>query len=209
MRPAGREVYLRAELTDFPGPESMRESAEIAAMWSLAVPLGFVPWSRWPVPGPHSRVFHYLGPWAPLGDFLQGEGRGEEAWPSMVAAAQSMAGAWEGTKPTERSVQSHLHRLGIHCGPVDGQVGERTLQSLRALGFAGLPLTRTLEALEKMEATPPTSGEGERRVGHFSMDGVLPEAFTSGQIHTVKTKTGYAVTVDGSGRLILLFGEYQ
>jgi len=207
LRPSGREVYLRVSLLDYQGNEESRRQAELALLWSLAVPLGFVPWSRYPVPGATDEVFHFLGPWAPLGDFLQGEGRGEEAWPSICSAAQCQVQKWEGPRLTERSVQTHLHRLGIHCGPVDGLMGERTLSSIRALGLGGLELQEVLIQLQKLSGHAPKKKEGERQIAHFSTDGPLPEAFSSGLVHTIKTKTGYAVAADGPGRLILLFGE--
>ena len=206
LRPAGREVYLRAELIEYVGPEEKRKDAEIAIMWALAVPLGFVPWSRYPVQGAQEEVFHFLGPWGSLGDFLQGEGRGEMVWPSICAAAQCSVLNWAGPRISERSVQTHLHRLGIHCGPVDGIVGERTLASLRALGLGGLTMAQALSSLRGMSSTPAPK-EGERRTGHLSIGGPLPEAFTSGMVHTIRTQTGLSLTVDGPGRLILLFGE--
>lgn len=208
FRPTGREVYLSLEVLDKDLPEASTLGT-LGILWSLAVPLGFVPWSRYPVPGVHDTVFHYLGPWASIGDFLSGEGRGEEAWPSMVAAAQAEVGKWEGPKLTEIQVQMHLHRLGIHCGPVDGMIGDRTLAALKALGMGGVPLTQALPLLEGFKPQTAPRKDGERRVAHFSTDGPLPEAFTSGRVHTVKTRTGYAVAADGPGRLILLFGEQE
>ena len=209
MRPTGREVYLRAELVDYAGPEESRKLAELAAMWALAVPLGFVPYSRYPVPGDTDSVYHFLGPWAPLGDFLQGEGRGDLVWPSLCSAAQCVLGVWEGQRISERSVQSHLHRLGIHCGPVDGLIGDRTLASLRALGLGGLSMHDTLSNLRTLETPEIQPAKQDRRMGHFSMEGALPEAFTSGHVNTIKTQAGLSVTVDGPGRLILLFGEHE
>lgn len=208
FRPTGREVYLRIEVLDKTKPEA-NPMGELGILWSLAVPLGFVPWSRYPVPGAHDQVFHYLGPWASLGDFLSGEGRGEEAWPSMCAAAQSVVGTWAGPKPSEIAVQAHLHRLGIHCGPVDGMIGDRTLAALRALGMSGVPLVEALDHLRTFESQTPVSRKKDRQAAHFTTDGPLPEAFTSGQVRTIKTRTGYAVAADGPGRLILLFGEQQ
>lgn len=208
FRPTGREVYLHLEVLDKTRTDA-NPMGTLSILWSLAVPLGFMPWSRYPVPGVHDTVFHFLGPWASIGDFLSGEGRGDEAWPSMCAAAQSEVGKWSGPKPTEIEVQMHLHRLGIHCGPVDGMVGERTLAALKALGLGGVPLAEVLIQLRSFKPHAPRRKERERQVAHFSTDGPLPEAFTSGQVHTVKTRTGYAVAADGPGRLILLFGEQE
>jgi hypothetical protein len=204
FRSTGREVGLRVEVLE----GSASREAEIAALWALAVPRGFIPWTRYPVPGAGDEVFHYLGPWAALGDFLQGEGRGDQTWPSMCAAAQCEVGTWEGGRAVEHLMQTHLHRLGIHCGPVDGFIGERTLSSLRALGLGGLTMADAVASLQKM--TPPTVDTSDvQRAGHFSIEGSLPEAFTSGKVNTIRTQTGYAVAVDGPGRLIFLFGESQ
>jgi hypothetical protein len=200
MRPTGREVYLSVQLE---GVEDRR--LELSALWALAIPLGFMPWSRYPVPGPTDNVFHYLGHWSMLADFLHGEGRGEDAWPSMCAAAQCEVGKWGGSKPVERLIQAHLHRLGIHCGPVDGDIGERTLTSLRAIGLGGSTLQEAAETLAGWEA--PKEPASSRRIGYFTMKGGGMEAFTSGSVQTTQTRTGYAVTADGKGRLIILFGE--
>lgn len=201
MRPTGREVYLSVQLTD----EKANPHKELAILWSLAVPLGFIPWTRYPVPGPRTHVFHYFGPWGKVGDFLHGEGRGELAWPSICAAAQVEVGTWLGHKPVEHAVQANLHRLGIHCGPVDGDIGQRTIQALKALGVSEVPLAEALEVLEKMRPVEAVQ-KGERRVGFFTMEGSY-EAFPSGQVHINRTQTGYAVTVDGKGRLIILFED--
>ena len=200
MRPTGREVYLGLSGL---GGDAMRE---LAVLWSLAVPLGFMPWDRYPVPSATSHVFHYLGPWDTVGDFLHGEGRGDHAWPSMACAAQIEVGTWGGTQITERTVQTHLHRLGIHCGPIDGSIGPITIAAMKALGLGGMEVTRVAEALSKMSV--PAEAPGDERVqGHIVLGGVPMSAFTSGGVHTVKTRNGYAVTVDGPGRLILTVGE--
>jgi len=179
---------------------------ELAVLWSLAVPLGFIPWDRYPVPSPTSRVFHYIGHWDTVGDFLHGEGRGDHAWPSMVCAAQIEVGTWGGNRITERTVQMHLHRLGIHCGPIDGNIGSVTIAAMKAMGLGGVEVSRVVEALSKMSAPSETPSAG-RVQGHLVLGGVAMNAFTSGGVHTVKTRNGYAVTVDGPERLILTVGE--
>ena len=198
MRPTGRETYLTVE-------GGANPVDEVAALWGMAVPLGFVPWDRYPLPSATSHVFHYLGPWASVGDFLQGEGRGEAAWPSMCAAAQCDAGLWEGDRLVERTVQTHLHRLGIHCGPVDGTIGPTTLGALKALGVGNRELSVTQEALAGMEA--PRRVPFKRAQGHLVLNDVPMEAFTSGGVHTVRTRSGYSVAVEGPGRLILMVGD--
>jgi hypothetical protein len=206
LRPAGREVYLRAHLKDFPGGNPREQ---LATLWSLAIPLGFVPWSRFPVPGDCEQVFHFLGPWARLGDTLQGEGKGEHVWPSICAAAQSDVGKWEGPKPTEHLIQTNLHRLGVGCGPVDGVVGERTLGALRAMGLGGVSSESSVEALATL-LPPKVTGPGDKSVGVFTFRG--PEAvepFSSGKVRASRIPTGIAVEVSGPGRLILLFGGFS
>lgn len=198
MRPSGREVYLSLSGLDDP-------MQRLAALWSIVVPLGFVPWDRYPVPSETSQVFHYLGPWSTVGDFLHGEGRGDLAWPSMCCAAQISAGSWEGNHTTERTIQTHLHRLGIHCGPVDGNMGPVTISAMKALGLNGMESMKAAEALVNMNAPPVP--KRERRQGHLVLGGVPMQAFSSGGVHTVETRNGYALSVDGPGRLIVMVGE--
>ena len=132
---SGREFHIQID-------------APIESLWSVAVPLGFIPWNRYPVNDENAHIFHYYGKWAPLIDFLHSEGMGEYAWGSFCCASLLEIGAWKGDKPLERTVQMHLHRLGIHCGPIDGVIGERTLQSLKTLGLSEL---RTEEILNKIK----------------------------------------------------------
>ena len=199
MRPTGREVYLGLTGLDDP-------LQRLAVLWSLAVPLGFMPWDRYPVPSDTSHVFHYFGPWDTVGDFLHGEGRGDHAWPSMACAAQIEVGAWGGNQITERSVQMHLHRLGIHCGPIDGNIGPVTIAAMKAMGLGGMEVNRVVEALSKM-SVPSTSPKEGHVQGHVVLGGVSMEAFSSGGVKTVKTRNGYAITVLGPGRLILTVGD--
>jgi hypothetical protein len=184
----------------------MAPEQKLAVLWSLAVPLGFVPWSRYPVPSSTSHVFHYVGPWAMVGDFLHGEGRGDLAWPSMVCAAQIEVGTWAGNQITERTVQMHLHRLGIHCGPVDGSVGPVTIAAMKALGLGGMEIRHVAHAVSQMSVPAPKRVR-ERVQGHVVLGGYPMQAFTTGGVHTVKTRNGYAVTVDGPGRLVLTVGD--
>jgi translation elongation factor EF-G len=105
----------------------------------------------------------------------------------------------------EHMVQAQLHRLGIHCGPVDGIIGDRTIASIKALGLGGLPMERVVEALVKMHSPNPFDAP-ERRAGQIVVGGNV-EAFSSGHVHTTRTNTGYAMTIDGPGRVTLLIGE--
>ena len=199
MRPTGREVYLSLSGVDNP-------MEQLAVLWSLAVPLGFMPWDRYPVPSATSHVFHYIGPWATLGDFLHGEGRGDLAWPSMSCAAQIEVGTWGGTQSTERTIQTHLHRLGIHCGPVDGNIGPVTVSALKALGLQSVESQKAADQLVLMAVPRAKPKEGRER-GSLVLGGCPMEAFTSGGVHATKTRQGYALTVDGPGRLILMVGD--
>ena len=203
LRPSGREVYLSLEHENNPPALDL-----LGTLWSLVVPLGFMPWSRFPVPGPQDSLFHFPGPWEGLLDSLHSEGLGERAWPSFATAAQCEVGTWEGPFPTERAIQTHLHRLGIHCGAIDGKMDERVLSSFKALGFGGLPAVKMLEALERMQPLP-VKEEEHAQLGHFVLKGRKVEAFSSGKVNAAKTRTGYAVEATGPGRLILLIGGVQ
>lgn len=203
MRPAGREVSLKLDLTQFEGPNSAKACAEVETLWGCAVPLGFVPWQRYPVVSAQQEVFHYLGPWAAVIDSLHGEGRGEAAWPSACAAAQSEVGRWEGPRLENIQMQAQLHRLGVHCGPVDGHIDDRTLSCLRALGLGGKEMSQVAKTLARMK--PPKPVKKDRLSGQIIMPGC--EAFSSGHVHTTRTNAGYAVTVDGPGTVTLIVGQ--
>ena len=205
MVPTGREVYLGLTLEDYEGSPVNQAERQLALLWGLAIPLGFTPWLRYPVSQSGAdQVFHYFGPWKMLFDHLHSEGRGEHAWESVVAAAQSDVGHWEGTKPVERFVQAQLHRLGFHCGLVDGSIGPFTTQALNALGIKGKPLSEIAEYL----ATVPdmTTTEEKRSRGHVVIPNRPFQVETFGAIHSVKTPHGVALTIDGPGRVLLNIG---
>lgn len=201
MRPTGREVYLRAELDSGDAFEAL------VVLWGLAVPLGFVPWNRYPLQSDGEEVFHYLGPWTSLVDYLHGEGRGEWAWPSLCAAAQIDVSKWEGPKAVEISLQAQLHRVGIHCGPVDGEIGPRTLSALRSLGLGTLPLPDACEALRGF--SKPSEEPDERTAEGFFQAPALRkvQGFSSGKVYLNKTRGGWVVTSKGPGRCIFVVGE--
>ena len=204
MRPTGREVLLRAELESYEGPPELRREAEIATLWGLAIPLRFLPWKRHPTPGGGDTVFHFLGPWATLHDHLLSEGRGEIAWASVCAAAQVDVGSWEGTKNVERFVQAQLHRLGFACGPVDGEIGQRTLGALRSLGMQGMSLKEMAQALSK--ARDPRKHTSKRRLGHVVLPGEDVSVVSYGEVAVARTPHGAEVTVDGPGRIVVSVG---
>ena len=205
MRPAGREVRLRAHITGFEGTEEARREYEVALMWGITLPCGFTPWNRYPIPGQDDDLFHFLGPWKRLHDHICAEGRGETAWASMCAAAQVDVGTWGGDRAVERFVQAQLHRLGLHCGPVDGQIGERTLQALQALGVSGSTLDETAEALAAFRTPQPN--KEERRYGNILLPGDDLVVTSYGEVYTTQTNQGVAVTVDGPGKIVITVGQ--
>lgn len=184
----GREIHM---LVDAP----------IASLWSVAIPLGFIPWNRYPVEDNNKHIFHYYGKWAPLIDSLHSEGRGEWAWSSFCGASLLEIGAWRGDKPVERQIQMHLHRLGIHCGPIDGVVGERTLQALKNLGLSELKPPEILEKIQDWDFDPVEKGKDE--VGYLYLAGKPAQVFTSGEVRAIQSHNGYTISLEGSGRIIV------
>lgn len=202
LRPSGREVYLSLQFQD----GSSRDDA-VAALWGLAVPLGFIPWNRYPVVNDTDAVFHYFGYWQGLYDHICGDGQGEWAWPSLCAAAQIEVGSWNGDKTVERYVQSQLHRLGVHCGPVNGIIEERTITALRALGIQQRTLSEVADVIGGME-TPKPSKE-QRSQGYLVAPGRDLSVLAYGGVHSVRTNHGAALTIDGPGRLVVDVGQVQ
>jgi len=193
MVQTGREVQV-----EISGSKEDKEEALLSILWSVLVPNGFVPWDRYPLPSPTSRVFHYFGDWANVGDSLQGEGRGEHSWYSMCVSSQLEVGKWEGGRDTERGIQSALHRLGIPCGPIDGIVGDRTIRSLKALGMSSQTLEDSLKSLKQMN---PESGKkpNKKRFGRLFIEGESMRVFSSGSVASQKTRNGYVLTSWGPG----------
>lgn len=198
--PSGREVRLRLRL---PGEESVgQRQHELAMLWGVAVSLGFVPFTRYPLPGPCDEVFHFLGPWAVLMDNLLGAGRGEAGWPGFCCAAQLEVGAWEGSHATERAVQAHLHRSGFYCGAVDGQVGPKTQAALKAANLHSLPLTEILKRITAAKTASP--GVPKHPVtGHLEMEGVDLSIHPYGQVRASRTARGADIQITGPGRLVI------
>lgn len=195
MRPTGREVHLRLAL-----PEN-----QVEALWSVALPCGFIPWMRHPVADPNGdSIFHFLGStWQPLYDSFLAEGSGEIVWHSLCAAAQVDVGTWGGDRTVERFVQAQLHRLGVHCGPVDGLVGERTQGALAALGLKSADLTATAIQLSKMQPVAPA----QALEGHCVIQATVPlQVMSSGNVGLQRTTRGWKAHVKGSGRIVLDFG---
>ena len=202
--PTGREVYLRLDVSKISSKEDVLGQRErgLALLWALALPLGFTPYTRYPVPGPQSHVFHYFGPWHILMDHFLGSGRGEAAWPSFCCAAQAEAETWKGGRATERRVQAHLHRLGFNVGVIDGVVGPRTQGGLKAVGLHSLPLTDILERLEKRSPDPAPTLEKPLQ-GVVYMPEVTWTINTYGQVRMTKTVQGATLNIQGPGRVVV------
>jgi hypothetical protein len=200
---AGREI--RFDLTH---DTTKKPKQKLAAMWSLAVPLGFTPWSRYPVLGEHQHIFHYLGPWGVLYDRICAEGRGHLAWDSVRTASLVDVGALEGPKTLEKFIQAQLHRLGHNPGPLDGMVGPRTIKSLEALGLKGLPFAEMAEEMMKKSAKkPPPSKRG---TGHITIPGRSLSVTSFGSVKTLQTNNGVALDVGGAGgRVVVDIGEVR
>ena len=193
MLQTGREVRVKISSS-----KEDKEEALLSVLWSVLVPNGFVPWDRYPLPSSNSRVFHYFGGWANVGDSLQGEGRGEHSWYSMCVASQLEVGKWEGGRNTERGVQAALHRLGVPCGPIDGVVGNRTIRSLKALGLSSQTLDNSLKNLNQMQSEG-TKKPNKKRFGRLFIEGEGMRVFSSGSVASQKTRNGYVLTSWGPG----------
>lgn len=196
MGPSGREVYLKVA-------SERSEYDNLAVLWGLAVPLGFTPWNRHLVPGHGDEVFHFFGPWQMAYDSLCAEGRGEEAWPTVCCAAQVDVGKWQGGRETERFIQAQLHRIGIGIGPIDGIIGERTVQALQELLVAGT-LEERAAALSKFKR--PRTPDREPHVAHLICHSEDVTVLSYGGVASTRTGQGYALSVTGPGRVIIDVG---
>lgn len=203
MVPTGREVYLSLHFTEDEGEDAAatRRERELATLWGLAIPLGFTPFTRHPLPGDGDDVFHFLGPWRTLYDHLTSVFRGEEAWPSVACAAQSDVGAWQGVHPMERFVQAQLHRIGINIGPVDGIMGDVTTEGIRRAGLHGMPLDKVAEGLLKMQLPEPPPNTS--RIGHVVVPGKNLSIVCFGQVTSTRTPTGATLDINGPGRVVV------
>lgn len=208
MRITGREVMIKFRFKQDPlADEFSLKAREVAALWGLVIPLGFTPWDRHPVVTDTSHVFHYLGPWHQLHDHLLGEGRGEYAWESVVAACQLDVGTWGGNKTTERFVQAQLHRIGLNPGPVDGLVQERTLETIKAAGLHGMSMNDLTRALVEKQSVGPV--RDDRTTGYVILPNRKFTVAPYGGVKAVRTPQGAALTVDGPGRVVIDVEAHQ
>jgi hypothetical protein len=199
--PTGREVYVTLTIKDDKGPEESRRERQLETLWALIIPLGFMPYQRYPLSGPHDTVFHFFGKWALLFDHFLGAGRGEAAWPGFCCAAQVDVGKWEGPRPTERLVQSYLHLLGFNPGAVDGIVASKTQAALKAGDLHSKKMTEVAEEIVKREPKMPKldnprNGAVSMPDGNFSIN-------TYGQVRTSRTVNGASLEISGGGRVVI------
>jgi len=197
--PAGREIHLSLERNGDLDTQNI-----LNALWGYAIPLGFTPQRRYPVPGEGDLVFHFYGPWRPLMDRLFAEGRGHLVWPSLCCASLVDVQRWQGDKTVERFIQAQLHRTGHNCGPVDGVIGPRTARAIEALGLPRADLKAVQGHLQGLQDNPPTLIE--RRTGSVQLPGQKFTLGATGGLKVTRTKTGAALVIDGPGRLVIDVG---
>lgn len=199
LREAGREVAIEVFKEDKTPLDNFHR---VGTSWALAVPLGFTPWNRYPLPGADDMVFHYLGPWQALMDRLHAEGRGEIAWPSVCCAAQCDVGKWNNTRALECFVQAQLHRVGVNCGAIDGRIGERTVAAFRTLGIHGKTLQEIAEYLKDLGDVRLAKG-GQETLGHILLPGREFSISAVGSIGVVRSAERATLSVKGPGRVVL------
>jgi len=174
---------------------------DLCKLWSLAVPLGFTPWSRFPVPGTNQEDLFFLGPWQILIDRLCGEGRGHLAWMAVCKASQLDVGGTN--QELGAFVQAQLHRVGGNPGNLDGIVGPRTKQALTVLGVSP-DLEEASGLLAEMDPPKVTPAESGPWRGHLIGHG-LSSISCHGQVAVTRTPTGATLTIEGPGRVIADF----
>lgn len=213
MKSSGREVGIQVrepasnplqELTSFP---------MIPLMWSLAIPLGFIPFNRYPTPGKGSTLFHYLGPWKRLFHNLVQSGYGNMAWVSVSRACALDAGNWdlEKNEPWNKDVrlrgleifvQAQLHRLGYDVGPLNGIIDQVALNSIKALNLGNTPLQQTAINLANLRTPEEELPTNEPLEGVLHMDGIR-NVQTWGYVSHTLTPQGAYFTAKGPGKILV------
>lgn len=197
---AGRSFRVNVQF-----PEKRLREHELAALWSVVVPLKITPHNRDPVPGHKDDWFHFLGPWRVLYESMIAEGRGHLAWSSVCIAAQVDVGVWRGDRTTERFVQAQLHRIGMHCGPVDGRIGPRTSSVIRSLGVHGADL-QTL-AKDLIQRSTVSRKKEKRTFGHIVIPDRDFEVSAWGGIQSAEIPNGVTLSIEGPGRVVVEVGD--
>ena len=174
----------------------------VCLLWGNAIPCGFTPLDRYPNLDTETRnVFHFYGDWQVLLDNHFKEGQGEFAFSSLLCACACEVGAWEGDRPTERAIQSHLHRLGYSVGVVTGAITERDQTALRSVGLSSLPLSTVLDRISAI-AKPPQE-EREVKTGYLVLPDITHQVYAYGNVATAKTTNGVSIIHRGSGRIVV------
>lgn len=180
---------------------TIQESEEaLRLLWSLAVPLGFTPSSRYPIRGTRNEVLTFVGPWQGLLDRLCGEGRGHLAWSALVKASDLDLDASENLI---EFIQAQLHRVGANPGNIDGILGERTKSALEALGVSS-DIEQAAAYLKDLKVQVLTSSEDGPWRGQVIGHGLVSIA-SHGQVAVTRTPNGAALTIEGPGRVIADF----
>lgn len=136
---AGREVHLRLNSSW----RSCDAQTALGVLWREAQKQGFTTKLRYPIANdPSAYTFYYLGPWQAVLDHLLAAGEGPFAWETVCVAARCDVGAWKRDRELERFAQAQLHRLGYHCGAVNGVLGLQVQAALDQAGVAGMPLVK-------------------------------------------------------------------
>lgn len=193
---AGREVCICMTYKD------SKQPVPVSQIWGLAIPQGFTPWDRYPIDSsPTKNTFLYLGEWQRLFDSLLGEGQGEYAFPSVQTAARIEAGVYQGDRKVECTVQAYLHHLGIPCGPVNGQITDRCVRAIQALGMKAGSLEEMIPQLAKM--TPPSGKLSDTdSYGHIICSRIS-QVNAYGNVQTTRTPMGAEISIQGPGRIVL------
>lgn len=191
--PYGRTVSMRVKGD---GGDSV-----ISIGWSLAIPLGFTPFIRYPMRMDGDDIYHYFGHWRAYYDGLCSRGMGGIAWREFITASLVETGQWSGTKRTERTVQANLAKLGLYFGPIDGMVNEETLSAIEAAGLSGKEITEVSTALEGREVQQEK--HRGRSTGYILFQDASVAVSGYGSVSYSKTATGYAVTASGKCRLLV------
>lgn len=201
---SGRELLIR-----YSSKNSLNLTVyeKICTVWSLAYPLGFLPYYRHPLPGEGSDLFHFFGTWQPIMERLYSEGSGEYAWSSMWYASMTDIGKIAHDGYLMFLIQGQLHRLGINCGPVNGVLTDRTKKSLQSLGLYGVTYENI--AIELCSRDPSTNkiqnNKGYLYLSTASIDREI-DINQTGDVGVVNDPNGIKFNIGtGSGRITVDF----
>jgi len=133
----GRAVDVTLSVLNFPNTAFDRQ---LDRLWDIARPLGWTPIIAWPNErASEAWHFDFRGPWERTYKII---GNREAA---MAAGLDVGLDCYP--RAMEKAVQAQLHRVGQNVGRLDGYIGTKTLEGLRAVGLTGRDLTNALHAL--------------------------------------------------------------